>query len=297
MMCAATSEKKNINVFFASRKSHALNVCAHNRTSVCIKKSGGGIGYMSTILTFLVTGVITLALMLGMFAVWRHSNRLYGFRSLWCRDADRKDLRELVRLMAEALDAAGIRWCLTFGTLLGYVRHGGHIIPWDDDMDIMVNVEDRPKVAALKRALEMSGSLRLRSTHSDVGLPLEKFSIRRPNDPREEQTWPFCDIFYYEITPSGLIQLHDTASPPGPILPAGSLEPFQTGTFEGVPVHVPRAPEAILSMMYGPKWAQEALPPVYDHRAGADIWFSTRQPVPIRDAIKEAESTCRDKKE
>lgn len=42
------------------------------------------------------------------------------------------------RRTALALDAAGIPWTICAGTLLGFVRHHGTDIPWDDDVDLVV---------------------------------------------------------------------------------------------------------------------------------------------------------------
>ena len=44
-------------------------------------------------------------------------------------------LLEMGRVVTDILDRKGIDYCLSYGTLLGAVRHGG-FIPWDDDFDI-----------------------------------------------------------------------------------------------------------------------------------------------------------------
>ncbi len=59
----------------------------------------------------------------------------------------------LLRMYEEvrrSLDKHGIAFYGFFGTALGTVRHGG-FIPWDDDIDLVVQREDLPAVAAALR--------------------------------------------------------------------------------------------------------------------------------------------------
>lgn len=46
----------------------------------------------------------------------------------------------MLRIVSKVLDTAGVPWFVASGTLLGTYRHGG-MIPWDDDVDIMIPLE------------------------------------------------------------------------------------------------------------------------------------------------------------
>ena len=59
---------------------------------------------------------------------------------------------QLLKRVTDVLDANGIPYWLSFGTLLGAVRHGGSV-PWDDDIDIGVLRADHNRlVEILNRA-------------------------------------------------------------------------------------------------------------------------------------------------
>jgi hypothetical protein len=63
--------------------------------------------------------------------------------------AQRDDAGDRARLslVAAGLDAAGVRWWVDHGTLLGLVREG-RPLPWDDDLDVSFEHADLPRVVA-----------------------------------------------------------------------------------------------------------------------------------------------------
>lgn len=69
-----------------------------------------------------------------------------------------KQLHQTELLILDEIDRVckknNLRYCITAGTLLGAVRHGG-FIPWDDDADIVMPREDFIKFCAIYKS-EMS---------------------------------------------------------------------------------------------------------------------------------------------
>lgn len=65
-----------------------------------------------------------------------------------------------MHVMIELLERHDIRYFAHSGTMLGCVRHGG-FVPWDDDIDIMIPLEDEPRLEAIRPEFARHG-VRLR---------------------------------------------------------------------------------------------------------------------------------------
>ena len=48
---------------------------------------------------------------------------------------------EILKAVVEVCDRHNLKYWLVYGTLLGAVRHHG-FIPWDDDMDLAMELKD-----------------------------------------------------------------------------------------------------------------------------------------------------------
>ena len=70
------------------------------------------------------------------------------FNSVW-KPEDKEDMKKLLKKSVEIASSHGIEMVAMFGTLIGVARHEG-VIPWDDDLDFMVNLKDRGKLLSLK---------------------------------------------------------------------------------------------------------------------------------------------------
>lgn len=68
------------------------------------------------------------------------------------RELNRFELRQhqlnVLRHLKKLCDQYGLRYWLVGGTLLGAIRHRGYI-PWDDDIDVYVEMKDLKKLTAL----------------------------------------------------------------------------------------------------------------------------------------------------
>ena len=90
------------------------------------------------------------------FGTVRHDTPDYLYAGRWTPPCCLRALRETARYVVGVLEAAGVRYWLEGGSLLGAARHRD-IIPWDYDVDLGVYLEDVPNCEQL-RNLD-SGSL------------------------------------------------------------------------------------------------------------------------------------------
>ena len=65
----------------------------------------------------------------------------------------------LLRFIDKVLEKNGLDYWLTYGTLLGGIRHQGHI-PWDDDLDIAMPREDYEKAKIIFKELACENGLK-----------------------------------------------------------------------------------------------------------------------------------------
>lgn len=69
---------------------------------------------------------------------------------------DRAIYYRFTHVMIELMEKYDIRYFAHSGTMLGCVRHKG-FIPWDDDVDMMIPLEDEPRLVEMSKELAQHG--------------------------------------------------------------------------------------------------------------------------------------------
>jgi hypothetical protein len=93
--------------------------------------------------------IIIVILLLVLFFIFKKDNNKEEFKTNLTFNEKIK-LYQCMSATHEMFEKYDIWYVISFGTLLGAVRHRG-IIPWDDDIDLLVNIKDMDK---LKNALD-----------------------------------------------------------------------------------------------------------------------------------------------
>ena len=81
---------------------------------------------------------------------------------------------EILSFFADFCERQNIRYTMIGGTMLGAVRHHG-FIPWDDDVDVMVRLEDAEKLEQFFR----SDDFFLQTPGTDPEMPYILYKIRK----------------------------------------------------------------------------------------------------------------------
>lgn len=124
---------------------------------------------------------------------------------------------QLLRVFRQTMLQLGLadRWFIHSGTLLGSIRHHD-IIPWDDDLDVMVDVSAREKI---RRALDNIASsfgmvLYKGETRDKLYLNIIEDSTKDLNGSRPIEDvdwyWPFLDLCYYRMNESHVFELGES---------------------------------------------------------------------------------------
>lgn len=90
------------------------------------------------------------------------------------QQAQKKILLELDRVCTEL----GLTYCLAFGTCLGAVRHHG-FIPWDDDIDVYMRIEDLEVLQANSNCFKKDFFLQHHESDPEFGLMITRLRDSR----------------------------------------------------------------------------------------------------------------------
>lgn len=170
------------------------------------------------------------------------------------RDDEKISLLHAYLVVASGLQKAGVEFFLVEGSLLGVHRHHG-MVPWDDDIDIAINVVHRGTVS---KRLGCIQGFKLMVSH--VG-HWKFFSNSSHNH------YPFVDIFFYDENENYVWAVTDYLRQTV-IFPKKHTFPLTTATWEGLVVPVPKDINYILRSVFEFEMCQS---PSYNHETGHSI--------------------------
>jgi len=140
-------------------------------------------------------------------------------------------LYDITKKTIDILDKANIEYWATDGTLLGIIRSKG-FIPWDDDVDIAIDIKDKAKLRSLKDVFKKA-NLDL------VGVG--KYMKVKP--PSNKDVW--IDIFI--LTNGGWPQQHFNRKD---FRPEEKIFPLRKGKFGPFNMNIPNKSEIYLDRIF-----------------------------------------------
>lgn len=151
-------------------------------------------------------------------------------------------LYEITEKTIDILDDNDVTYWATDGTLLGIKRSKG-FIPWDDDVDIAIDIKDKAKLRSLKELFK------------EVGLELVGVGkYMKVKDPSNKKVW--IDVFILRNGVWPQAHYSDIAFKPG------ELYPLKKGTFGPLTMNIPNQSDKYLDRIFK-DWRKVAY--IYNH--------------------------------
>ena len=150
-------------------------------------------------------------------------------------------LLDIVAALDRALTEANITYFLYGGTLIGSWRHHG-LIPWDDDVDVAVDIT---RQTDLRKALK---SLEPQFLFKERPLVSWKFFSERGSEIFLWR-WPFVDICFFDQNATHVYE-HDLKMFPKFIFPKDWVFPTVLRPFNGLTLPAPRKTRLVLDRTY-----------------------------------------------
>jgi len=161
------------------------------------------------------------------------------------------------------LEEFNIDYFLISGTLLGLVRHNG-FIPWDDDIDLIVDDTISLKINDISKKYEnqvnfMFGKF-IKICFKDVGeiVNCTNWSNKLLNT-NEKYRWPFIDLFMFSKRNDKIIFFNK-------IWDISNFYPSVKCKFYDIDVVIPKNPEKFLVGNYGNDYMTKCVASTYNHR-------------------------------
>jgi hypothetical protein len=173
------------------------------------------------------------------YSLWQSSSRI-ARRLTPC---EHNLVMRLLMIIERICRKHAITFMLAEGSLLGSWRHHD-VIPWDDDLDVMIPIEDKARF--IKLISKMNETLVQYHVLSNSKRKREYYKLFLKNTPSAgSYSWnfPFLDVFLYEQNETHVWQMGD----PDTIANITYIFPLMMRPFGELWLPTPRRPEKLFS--------------------------------------------------
>ncbi len=143
-----------------------------------------------------------LCLLVNLFLVVMQLNRgiwpVETFFQPVLNEQDKKLMFDTLRAFVGALEAANLTYMMYGGTLIGSYRHHD-VIPWDDDVDLILNASQKQQVKDALVSLQPHYDLYIYSERDmEEPTPWKFYSNSLSRVILKTYKWPYLDIFFFK---------------------------------------------------------------------------------------------------
>ena len=163
----------------------------------------------------------------------------------------REKIAATIHYVSRLLTLHGIMHWADYSTLLGAVRHGGSMVPWDYDADLTVLIDHWSNFMALEEQIKADGHLLIAGETPNFARVF--FSPLNGN---------YVDI--YSARDGGDGQMYLASAEDVDPFPRHFLDPLDTVQFEGGTLPAPNNVRAFLDTRYGTDWPTKAKVKAFD---------------------------------
>jgi lipopolysaccharide cholinephosphotransferase len=223
--------------------------------------------FLCFILGFFLHKPITKALRILSINYIEIKEKLYPLRSdediinaTFINDDHVQDLYQMLKDVTDLFHKENISYSLISGSLLGAVRQSGHI-PWDDDMDLMINQQMEVKLNQLSDTLKTLGyNLTVLKDMYKISKISSNMASRKSKD--NQVTYPWIDIFVMHHNKiDKVVEYYKDLNKklwPKEWFYEDDFFPLKEHKFGPLTVCAANFPEVYLSQFYGDNWKEEA---------------------------------------
>jgi lipopolysaccharide cholinephosphotransferase len=164
-------------------------------------------------------------------------------------------LYQMLKDIHDLLTLKNIPYWIDAGTLLGAIRHKG-LIPWDDDLDISIDIHNEYALLALQPILHALGY-----EITPIYFGYKIFPANGIKWPNESFKFPFLDIFITHVVNDKVFYERSFWGNRGDIpqfLTLEELYPLTMYEFGEYRVYGPAKPDLFLYAKYGHNWLTQA---------------------------------------
>lgn len=146
-------------------------------------------------------------------------------------------MMKMLKVFIETCEKNSIMFHIQYGTLIGAVRHFG-MIPWDDDIDVRLSVNDKKKIA---KAFENKTEFTFYNDKYPWKLVWNAKKFKHAN-----KKWPFIDIFPYNDNGTDVCDAFSSSN----CLPREYIFPLAVHPYESFVLPIPNNPVKTLEFFY-----------------------------------------------